>query len=379
MKRLFYNAISFVMMALAVSCGGDNNPLDDGNHRVPGQTKGNKYTVALSLGGDYVDETDEPLSRVGESGNTYVGVNVTRKKIGSNTVEKFAYGVFTDRNRIFIDVFGGYLYDFEVTALVDGTDMYKSRHETDDLCEPFQYGTLRSGGNVMDFDDKKIGVFQYTSTDFKGYEIENEMDKEYLPQLAGGKVHVLVAGSPHVGGQTCYYPRVRRYYGVVSSFDPSANSKEINVNMDYKCFGIKVNIEKIPEGTYLTWEDVTAGRSEEKENLLLFPDDLRLPYKGSDGKDILSWEDVYSFSRLVSSTSVSDTFTIRFTWHKGEGQGDVETFVKSITVRPQVKKVLNISIEGNGSTKYEGLRIVLSELTDKMQEELDDISYSQSK
>ncbi len=79
----------------------------------------------------------------------------------------------------------------------------------------------------------------------------------------------------------------------------------------------------------------------EPRECFVFPKGLQLSNQRTK-----EWEGLYSMNNLLAE---SETFTLRFTWHKG---GDVtENFSTEVTVKPKTRKILRLNI--NGSPNYE--------------------------
>ena len=360
MRKLLSGAASAMLLACMVSCGNDFDPETDGHHRHPNGNVNKLYRVALSLGGDYVQSFDEPLVRAGENAKTYVGINVTRVENGQSddNKERFAYGVFEGKDNIMINLYSGYRYDFEATVLIDGTDEFY-RGNGEDYSYPFVYSTGRDVSfSSHPYRNEWIQDFQYT------FSKDDDRDREYLTALSSGTAWVKVEKPKNeaLDKSNSSFPRVNRYYGAFERFEPGSSS-EIHIDMKYKCFGIRFEVESIPEGTYLTVEDRTpkgtVGTKEEHE-YLQFPNDLKL---GNTPDALAEWEDIYSFNNLNSTTG---QFTLRFTWHRADGT--TQRFSSDITVSPKVKKTLKINIDGNPNTMMPG-NVVLDLESDEMTED----------
>lgn len=319
------------------SCSLDNDPQDDGNHRLHQEKTRKVYKFQMSLGGDYVDQSEEPLSRANEP-NTYVGINVTckDKTVKDAPAENYAYGVFTSKDNLTIDLISGYTYDFEATILRDGTDKYDT---SSSYKEPFNTGI----NQISIRDINKFTYHQENSNNLK------------LTNLASGEAQVHLFDQPDYVSEysNCMYPRVDRYYGKIQNVDPdnlSSLDNKITIPLDYKCFGIKIIVTDLPENTTLKVrdennpEDVYGGNC---YTFLMFPKDLTF------NSEIREWEDVYSSYDLTKDDDDDPiNFTLEFTWDRG--MGITEKFTSSIDVRPKMKKILQIKVTGNASTQTTG-------------------------
>lgn len=179
--------------------------------------------------------------------------------------------------------------------------------------------------------------------------------KNSLTDLKFGRAKVNLNGSRYVVN-TCNYPRVDRFYGTRVGVDPLSLSEtgEIEIKVDYKCFGIEIDASSIPIGTTLSWTDVTKGRSNEgiSNELLQFPEGKKL---SPDSEDTSMWSDVYSLYSLDGDGN--ESFTFKFTWNKN---GKEESFEQSFQVRAKYKKILKIIINGEANIHSNG-NIIITE------------------
>lgn len=343
MKNLLKFLGIVIVAMIGQSCSLDNDPQDDGNHRLLQDKTRKVYKFKLSLGGDYVDQSDEPLMRASEP-NTYVGINVTckDKTIVNATAENYAYGVFTSKNNITIDLISGYTYGFEATILRDGTDKYDT---SSSYKEPFN-----TGNNQLSISD--INKFSYNR--------ENSNNLK-LTSLSSGEAKVQIPDQPNYVSKNsnCMYPRVDRYYGKISNVDPdSLNSSDnnISIQLDYKSFGLKIIVTDLPENTTLTVrdkknpEDIYSGNC---YPFLMFPQNLIF------NSELKEWEDIYSCNNLT--TDQSTNFTLEFKWDRG--MGIIEKFTSDIKVSPKLKKILQVKVTGSANTQTKG-NIILNTTDD---------------
>lgn len=363
MKKLIRMAMIAIFAMTFQACSLDNEPQQDGNHRLLQTQNEQIYKFKLSLGGDYVDQSEEPLTRADEP-KTYVGINVTRKqKTTGAKSEKYAYGVFTSRDDISIDLISGYTYDFETTVIVENTD--KVYMDSKGLQEPFwtwQDDNYDENTSKHIYLKEQIGIFQYTN------EIDKETERNTMCDLKYGRTRILKEdGFP----KSTAYPRLHRYYATTTDVDPTnLPYGKITINLIYKCFGLQIIAERIPSGTYVTWEDVTDHRLNPDIFQLMFPENIQLGIDTESGM-VNSWEDTYSLYKLTGDGST--TFKFRFTWNKGGGE--TETFTKDVTIHPNYRKVLKVSISGEPITTTSGnIELVEEENARTLTDDYQDIS-----
>ena len=359
MKKLIGSTMLLLLLGGFASCGGDLNPEDEGNYRHQKvKDKPVMKTIRLQFGGDYVSESDEPLLRA-EDGNTYVGINVYRTKKDQKDVkeEVYAYGLFNDKDGISLNVLTGYEYRFEATILIEQED--KLVLKADEYGEPFERRDATSSGFKGSPKNLFYEGFKYASTAIIGDETT------YLGQLSSGTAYITALGM----SRAMQYPRVKRFYGSVESFDPSVRDS-IEISMGYKCFGIKFLVESIPEGTSVKVIDNTDNANHKADTdpqyFLQFPSDINL---SMDSEETKTWEGVYSLNDLKKSTK---DFRLMFIWDKGN---DVtEEFNYPITVTAKKQKVLKLNIDGEVNKLKPGNIILNMEDTELEEENPEDIN-----
>ncbi|MDE7347000.1 MAG: hypothetical protein K2N48_09730 [Muribaculaceae bacterium] len=340
MKNLFSSLMLLLILGGITSCRSESDPLEDGNHRSHGLKDPNiKKTVSMSFGGDFISESEEPLLRA-EDGEKYTAVNVfrTEKNTADAKEEKYAYGLFQNKDEISIDVVTGFTYRFESSILIDRED--KLWVNENNHAQPFQINSEHNlTGSSKSYHKNHLNEFQYASPE------QEDAKREYMHQLKYGEAYVDVGQGISSRYAAYWYPRVKRFYGTAESFDPGLTDG-VEISMEYKCFGLKFEVVGLPAGTSLTVEDITKKdgvREKEAKERLLIPKDLVL---SEDNKE---WEGTFSMNNLLAD---SDKFDLKFTWHKG---GNVtETFETEVTVKPKTRKVLRININGNPNYTTKG-------------------------
>lgn len=372
MKKLLGSLLLLLSIGCLSSCRNDLDSLETGNYRGHNTKEESVLkTIRMNFGGDLITETEEPLLRA-EDGDTYTAINVfrTEKGVENATEEKYAYGLFKKKEGIDIKLWTGYTYRFEATILIERED--KVFLVNNSYAEPFEYSTDRGGlTGLCGYNLKDLNSFKYTTVNSLTNESIEDRNREYFQQLSCGTANVDLNGD--LGTQTRFahvnYPRVKRYYGTLASFDPGL-SQSVGINMSYKNFGLKIEVAHIPSG-YLTVKDVTMDGIKQKDptERLIFNKDLIL-----DKEPNSEWEGLYSLNNLLAD---SDTFTLEFTWHKGENV--TEEFTTEVTVKPKTRKILRLNINGSPNYETKG-NITFSmdneDLTDEVQETKKDFSQS---
>lgn len=351
-------AMAIMLSTFAGSCSNDHDPEDDGNHRCGNDGEEKPYVLTLSFGGDYVEQSEEPLMRAASS-SSYAGINVTRRaKDNPNaSVEKYAYGVYTDKENITITLYSGYTYDFEATILTDNTDK-------------FCLNTTLGKGYITPFSFKENSTtpillptgnanrFHYNQ---EGSSSPYEDPTYYLYQISSGVAFVDINDNKTTATPANYAnPRVHRFYGTLNNVDPNdlaKESKPIEIDMKYKCFGLSIDASSIPDDTTVTWYDKNFKEKNDVYQGLVFPETVCLPNKKTNAKE---WGDIYSVTNLTSDDPFE--LTLHFDWDRG--MGEVKQFEATVSVRPGIRKILKIVFEGGANTRFDGNIILKEESTD---------------
>lgn len=326
MKKLLNTLLIALMLSGLSACQSDLDSDIDGNHRSKRAKKEHIHkTVSMSFGGDFISETEEPLLRA-DDGDTYTAINVwrTEKNKSDAVEEKYAFGLFKNKNEINLNVLTGYEYRFEASIVIDKDDKIEKSNGLYTTPFGLHANYHPSFNNVLDF--------EYDLDDFV-YE-----GKKCFCELYNGTARVRFGTGKDDWGKY-KFPRLKRFYGTLAIFDPEL-SEEVDIPMAYKSFGLKIVIEDLPSG-HLTVKDVSDDRPD-LEDKLSFPSGLTLQKKNE-------WEGLFSMNNLLAS---SETFKLRFTWHKGGGV--TESFTNDVTISPKTKKILKVKITGTPNYETKG-------------------------
>lgn len=365
MKKLI-RLLALALFAISFqACSNDKESELDGNHRFDREEKPVLYKFRLALGGDYIEQTEEPLTKADET-IRYAGINVTRLEKGASEAnrENYAYGLFTTDDEIVINLESGYTYDFEATILRNKTDKY--RHDRYNYPEPFVITeTNYDNSNAYPYQDLNKFVYNNDTSNF------SDGIKNRMCSLSSGTAYIDVYDFDEVASPHNYaYPRVHRYYGSLSNVDPANyvnNSKPIVIDLNYRCFGITIDAQDIPSGTFVTCRDISKRNDGSINNHLQFPKSLKLE-SASDKTGV--WSEIFSLNNLSSDSEV--VFDLEFTWNRG--QNKAETIKSTITVKPKVNKILKLKIVGEANFNYTG-NIILNESSSDLTDETEDIDY----
>lgn len=382
MKFLVNSTLMILMLGFLISCKNDLDSFADGNHR----NKNNKdvptmRSMKLSFGGDYISESEESLMRA-EDGNTFIGINVFRTALNSSNEneEKYAYGVFTNKDDISVDLMTGFSYRFEASILIEKEDkLFKNNNA---YRNPFQisdgdHNLIKPAGNG-DFKETNFNkfIYSYLSTAQNGALLENSK-RDYLCQLSLGTAYADNGGDDSPRYKYSFNPRVKRFYGTASiELNPwvAQQNEEIRFGMKYMCFGLRLELVSIPSGT-IKVEDITP-----KDDVFRVQNDANMVF----GKNFALSEDNKEFNGSFSINNLagayadmdnySERLTLQFTWNKGVGV-DPESFTKVIEIHPKKRKILRININGTPTENTKGNIILEMEDSTLTDEEAENILY----
>lgn len=367
MKQTISSLLLILMLCGVSSCKNELDPLEDGNHRIlKKQEKPMLKTVRLSFGGDCISESEEPLIRADDS-DTYTAINVFRTSTtaANADTERYAYGLFKSKDipeSVSIDLITGYKYDFKATILVEVEGLDKV-HLNPDYGHPFVIAT-KGATNAPDFNGfpkGSIGNFIYSYKEYPSTNDNYNQDdyRNYFRMLKYG--FALVKPQDETASAGCYRnPRVKRYYGEATGFELSSSSSEkVELKMDYKSFGLQINITGMTGGT-LTVEDKSNHSTQDLFKPRLYADKLLFPkdliFTNADVGIENPWECIYSMNDFDAD---SETFDLEFTWDKGYGIS--KTIPCHIEVHPNKKKILNVNLTESMNESKGGNIVLLVE------------------
>ena len=313
-------AFKFLSMLLTIisllSCSGNGS--EEIPEPVKPEEKPKTYEIKMSLGGEYVETSESPLSRT-ETPKKYYGVNVYCMKDDgtTNSYNFYAYGVFDNVEDMKITLLGGYKYKFECTSVEDGEDKIYSDNTS--LYEPF----CDENKSFSDFSLSKLNSFIVSST----------------KNLFGIKL-----GTTRIERENGVYitsiSRTNRYYGEVENFNP-INNESVIISMKRTVFGVKFVINEIPDGV-ISWDmSAISNNTHLSPNLL---------YTSHSGNSTLEFSSIYTFPDLYKSwkdDNYSLNFNIEFVWARSNGYN--QSFSKTISVKRNVMTNVNVTLEGGSN------------------------------
>lgn len=304
------------------SCSNADEPLPEPTPNDEGVS----YEVSLSLGGEYTNVTEEPLSRADETPKKYYGINVYCMKTDGteNSYGHYAYGVFDNVADMKITLLGGYKYKFECTSATEGDDKFFDSSSY--ILYPFQTSykyTSTINGTKYDY--------YYFGKNYINKFITSQ--SEYLAGIKYGQTAYQSESSYNVyySPYTRSYPRTDRYYGEITDFIPS-NGGVANIPMKRTIFGVKMVINGVPDGK-LDWSI-----------------SLPMEHTSYNSSESLSFSHIYTFSYVKDcwiNDSYSSDFTINFMWLRSNGYW--QNFNERITVKRNVMTTVNVNLKGGAN------------------------------
>lgn len=316
MKKFCSYLVLFVTIlstGVLLSCSNADEPQSDPINEPDNVT----YEVKLSLGGEYTNVSESPLSRADNaSPKKYYGINVyCMKTDGSETsYNHYAYGVFDNQLDMKISLLGGYKYKFECTSVEDDLDiMYLSSAGTDyeAISYPFYlYGSFY----IKDINSFSISQSNYLYYIRRGYSTVRNIYGE---------------------GISTDYPRLNRYYGEMEDFIPGNGATAV-IPMKRTVFGINVVVNGVPDGC-LSWQDKSMN--------------LTFNTNGCEGPEKMEFPHIFTFSDVYdcwkSEETYSQNFIIDFIWTRGNGYQ--QYFTENITVKRNVMTTITVNLKGGAN------------------------------
>lgn len=274
------------------------------------------YEVKLNFEGEYVDVTEEPLTRADEDApKKLYGINVyCMKTDGSeSSYSHYAYGVFDNKEDMVISLLGGYKYKFECTSVIEGEEKFPSWYfsgsSSDYFLEPFRLNSS----------------YLYVS-DINKFMISKSY---YLRGLGSGYTHTNISW---------FYPAMDRYYGELENFDPATTSVA-TIPLKRTAFGIKLVVPAVPDGSLSVRYDIDTYNA---QKIITEP---------------IEYATIYTFYYVYdcwkSEETYTESLTLTFEWTRANGYQ--QTFKKDITVKRNVMTVLTVDLEGGASDVTLGL------------------------
>lgn len=304
------------------SCSNADEPLPNPTPNDEGEV----YEVSLSLGGEYTNVTEEPISRADEAPKKYYGINVYCMKTDGteNSYGHYAYGVFDNVADMKITLLGGYKYKFECTSATEGDERFFD--DGSHILYPFETSYQYTGI----FNGTRYSYYYFSKDDINKFITSQSV---YLNGIKYGETAYQTESSYNVyyDPYTRSNPRTDRYYGEITDFIPS-NGGVANIPMKRTIFGVKMVINGVPDGK-LEW-----GMS------------LPMEHTSCNSSESLSFSHIYTFSNVWAcwiNDSYSSDFTINFTWTRSNGYR--QTFNKKITVKRNVMTTINVNLKGGAN------------------------------
>ena len=330
-----FRIIGFALMAVLM-CVACNNGFDEPQLEVEA---GKTYEVSLSLGGDYIDVSEIPLSRADEP-KKYYAINVLCMKTdgSENSYSFYASGVFDNINDMKITLLGGYKYKFECTSATEGEEKFFTKNNY--LYWPTIYDqvsisninkfNIPGNGNYVPEYNLKYGSLLYNITNYDNYYHD--------------------------------YPKMDRYYGELLDYVPTEGGTA-TISMKRCVFGVKIIINGVPDGT-LGWSSPSYYVKNDKTYYMY------LPKSSHTGNEKLEFSSIYTFynvydcwEKTVAGDDYTQTFTIGFGWERSNGY--TQSFSKEFTVKRNVMTTINVTLTGGSEEIGVGINEETSEMTNE--------------
>lgn len=115
MKKIF-NLIVWIssLSILLLSCTNDETE----NDKKPSDDDNNMVTVSLGAAGDILEVEETPLAKAKEAADVY-GVQIYSSPKDEDNYKPYGYGLFSDKNKMQVELFKDRKYKFEMTLFPD--------------------------------------------------------------------------------------------------------------------------------------------------------------------------------------------------------------------------------------------------------------------
>lgn len=299
--------IAFAM--LFVSCS---------NELQEEQSTPKTYTVSLGVKGEILDVIQTPLTKSGENNNLYgIQVYSTNTPDDNYSYSPYAYGLFDDISNISITLLDGYYYRFVCTMVLNGK-------------------------NILQHNE---GKYNYPFCNFSGYggtSIENRFKITTQAGLSG-----LEGGYTYLTANWYNRPNTDRYYGVISGFQPTANST-INIEMKRTVFGVKF---------------IAAGLTEGNLKIVM-NETPELYINSTDAKHEI--EDIFTFYNVAmafSEENYSEDIKTSIYWEKADGTEVPIAVNYTLTFTRKMMHTVRINLAGTSTKGESPISITLEDGT----------------
>lgn len=284
MKKIF-NLIVWIssLSILLLSCTNDETE----NDKKPGDDDNNMVTVSLGAAGDILEVEETPLAKAGEATDVY-GVQIFSSPKDEDNYKPYGYGLFSDKNKMQVELFKDRKYKFEMTLFPDNGPR----------------------GNLYLIKGSIPGL---TVTDSIVYTEKDSLEVNKSYYLYGGDFD--------------------RYYGKLINFLPKENAK-VNIDLKRVAAGVTFQVKGLTDKSLLwigcdsiytyiygdgTTKEITVNRliclkGEKKDHYNYYYSDKWLDTPEEDAEFIFRWTNdghTESFTQTVTlKRKMNYTFTI---------------------------------------------------------------------
>ena len=331
---------------LFTACNSDNvneptlPPLSD--------NEGKSYEVSLSLGGEFVEVSESPMSRADEipAPKNYYGINVYCMKTDGteSSFSKYAYGVFDNTSDMKITLLEGYKYRFECTTVKEVNNWYQYIHNYNNssntayILQPF--GTYAAEYDLF-YNSRYSNGYRYTSLNtFTTSASTNLTSIKYGSSDTGFYQYNGNYYFYHNGSRFHEYPALDRFYGELEDYIPTANGVA-TIHLKRTAFGLNLVINGVPDGS-LSWSN----------------SDLNYLTSEYSSTETIEIPNIYTFNEVYKCWQNQDTytkdFTLNFVWTRANGYQ--QKFSKTFTAKRNVNTTLTVNLEGGANNVTFGLQ-----------------------
>ena len=227
------------------------------------------------------------------------------------------YGTFDHADGLHLQLEEGYLYEIRVTYVPNAAE---ALNWVDDTTYSWQLENYQ--GTLMN------RFVRATSYDDGGFD------------ATAGRIY------NKADGMSYYRPRLDRYYGELSDFDPSA-SATATINLYRAVFGVRLNIEGLTEGT-LTFSMADAP------DIVVRADSVYTP-------EVMS--QFYYPDRVAEGGDYTENAWTTVEWVNDAGDQSVELHNYVITYTRLKRTIFNINLSSSTRTKSSAPALTVEEIS----------------
>lgn len=288
MKKIF-NLIVWIssLSILLLSCTNDETE----NDKKPGDDDNNMVTVSLGAAGDILEVEETPLAKAKEAADVY-GVQIYSSPKDEDNYKPYGYGLFSDKNKMQVELFKDRKYRFEMTLFPDNG----------------------INGHIRLIEGS---MTRLTTTDSIVYTENDSLEVNRSPYWHD------------------YFTDNNRYYGKTTDYIPTENTR-VDIDLKRVVAGLTFHIKGLTEKSLLTIDCDSILIRVEGDGATKEITENKLICLIGEEKDY----DKYYYTDKWFENPVED-MELKFRW---TNDGHTEYFTQSVTLKRKMNYTFQITI-----------------------------------